>query len=234
MIINLLKKEYAFFVKRNIRAFTLAEVLLTLAIIGIVAALTIPSLISSADDAKFKSKMKKEFSVLSQVHAKITNDYGSLRAALSDCGSQNIHECFRDIVKPYLSYTSECNDGQSYGNCHPATVKELSGNTATTGYRLNRAGLVLADGATVMTSIDSNTCSAQNLGYEDRCGWINVDVNGLAPPNMWGKDIYTFYFVLLKVVPLGIDSSGSMDASYAKNCDTSGTGYGCAAKYLKE
>ena len=46
------------------KAFTLAEVLITLAIIGVVAALTIPSVISNSQQQEFKTGLRKAVSVL--------------------------------------------------------------------------------------------------------------------------------------------------------------------------
>ena len=48
------------------KGFTLAEVLITLAIIGVVAALTIPSVIVKTQQQEFKTAAKKAHSVLSQ------------------------------------------------------------------------------------------------------------------------------------------------------------------------
>ena len=48
------------------KGFTLAEVLITLAIIGVVAALTIPSVIVKTQQQEFKTAAKKAYSVLSQ------------------------------------------------------------------------------------------------------------------------------------------------------------------------
>ena len=59
--------------KFNKRAFTLAEVLITLGIIGIVAALTLPVLINNINGNKFRAQYKKTFSSLSQV-AKIAQE----------------------------------------------------------------------------------------------------------------------------------------------------------------
>ena len=56
-------------------AFTLAEVLITLAIIGVVAAMTIPTLISNYQEKATVSKVKQAFSIISQAYqlAKIEN-----------------------------------------------------------------------------------------------------------------------------------------------------------------
>lgn len=48
------------------KGFTLAEVLITLGIIGVVAAMTIPTLIANTNGAKFRSQFKKTLSTLNQ------------------------------------------------------------------------------------------------------------------------------------------------------------------------
>ena len=69
-------------------AFTLAEVLITLGIIGVVAAMTIPTLISNTKGAEFKTAYKKALSVLNQ--AAVMNvaladwDFGDLKAKGTD------------------------------------------------------------------------------------------------------------------------------------------------------
>ena len=55
--------------------FTLAEVLITLGIIGVVAAMTIPTLISNTNSAKFKSQYKKTLSTLNQAALMATAQY---------------------------------------------------------------------------------------------------------------------------------------------------------------
>ena len=57
------------------KAFTLAEVLITLAIIGIVAAVTIPSVIANYQQQEFKTGLRKAVSVLNEaIQANITLD----------------------------------------------------------------------------------------------------------------------------------------------------------------
>lgn len=46
------------------RAFTMAEVLITLGIIGIVAAMTLPTVINNIQDKQFRTMFKKQFSII--------------------------------------------------------------------------------------------------------------------------------------------------------------------------
>ena len=68
--------------------FTLAEVLITLGIIGVVAAMTIPTLIQNTNSVKFQSQFKKSISTLSQAalmaQAQHDIDYAGLTAASTD------------------------------------------------------------------------------------------------------------------------------------------------------
>ena len=57
------------------KAFTLAEVLITLGIIGVVAAMSIPTLIANINSAKFSSQFKKSFATLNQAALMSQNHY---------------------------------------------------------------------------------------------------------------------------------------------------------------
>lgn len=54
--------------------FTLAEVLITLAIIGIVAAMTLPTVINNTQDKQFKAMFKKQYSALAQAILMVYTD----------------------------------------------------------------------------------------------------------------------------------------------------------------
>ena len=69
-------------------AFTLAEVLITLAIIGIVAAMTIPTLSQKISDMQNKAIWKKKFSEISQVYAAVKLDNYSL--CVNNSGDYNV------------------------------------------------------------------------------------------------------------------------------------------------
>lgn len=60
------------------KAFTLAEVLITLGIIGVVASMTLPALIQKNNEKQIVVRLKKLYSMLQQAHLNIINEYGPL------------------------------------------------------------------------------------------------------------------------------------------------------------
>ncbi len=81
------KKERNFNMRTKKFGFTLAEVLITLGIIGVVAAMTIPTLISNTNSAKFKSQYKKTLSTLNQAALMGTAQYDLDYASLTGTGT---------------------------------------------------------------------------------------------------------------------------------------------------
>ena len=75
--------------------FTLAEVLITLGIIGVVAAMTMPTLMNQTNGAQYKSAYKKALSAISQgVTLNVALDGGSF--ADTDAGTR-LRQCiYRD------------------------------------------------------------------------------------------------------------------------------------------
>ncbi|MBE7705878.1 MAG: prepilin-type N-terminal cleavage/methylation domain-containing protein [Cyanobacteria bacterium SIG30] len=63
---------------RSLKAFTLAEVLITLAIIGVVAALTIPSVITNYRNQEIETALKSSFTTLANATNMDVRDYGLL------------------------------------------------------------------------------------------------------------------------------------------------------------
>lgn len=83
------------------KAFTLAEVLITLGIIGVVAAMTIPTLIANTRGAQYRSRLKKAISTISQAakmsQAQYGFDFSGLDGACSSNGAQDNPENVQTI-----------------------------------------------------------------------------------------------------------------------------------------
>ncbi len=71
------------------KGFTLAEVLITLGIIGVVAAMTIPTLIANTNGAKFRSQFKKTLSTLNQAVRSNVAQYDFDFSMVQNCGNKD-------------------------------------------------------------------------------------------------------------------------------------------------
>lgn len=223
------------------KGFTLAEVLITLGIIGVVAAMTIPTIINDAQDAQFKSAWKKQFSVFSQASTSILIDNGGSFKNIVALWDNN---ALRDLYSDKVKYIKTCAANDWYGGkCwadHVYTGYGLTKFLNGTSVHSNEiplgngnAGAVLPDGTNVLFAYQDNTCTSQNtpgVGYEgltNVCGWISVDVNGVKGPNIVGRDIFGMFLLENKVVPYGTKN-------FSGTCNTSGRGLGCSSQYISQ
>lgn len=202
-------------------AFTLAEVLITLGIIGVVAAMTMPSLIQNYQEKATVTKLKKCYSLVSQAYVSILNDEGG-----SDTLQAGDDLEMMEKFGKYLKYQKTC--GRNKG-CFPnVTYKSVTGN----GYSkwedntTDRSRAILTDGTLIMFN------KSAMWGYEgnDLYAQIYVDINGFKGPNQLGRDFFYFYINPEKIVPAGAKAleEKNEDLKFTKNCIQQ-NGYACAA-----
>lgn len=188
------------------RAFTLAEVLITLGIIGVVAAMTIPTLIANTRGAQYRSRLKKAISTISQAakmsQAQYGFDFAGLEGGCSSNGALDNPENVQTICAllngtlagaTYVDRISDLkvNNTKNY-SFTSSYLRSLGGGTASL-YR----GYILSDG-TIFAFYRhlgvSNACSmplgetlkatymtGQDFNLSDCYGFI--DVNGVQLPN---------------------------------------------------
>ena len=197
-------------------AFTLAEVLVTVAIIGIVAALTLPQLIQKNEKKAAITGIKKAYTELYQVIIRSQAENGE--PAYWDFDNRND---FPDkYLIPYMKVIKDCGRSGPPLFCYYEDNNEknklhvLDGTVENfnTGYR----GLILANG----------------MGILIRLGWgagaapfakIYVDINGPKGSTTIGKDVFAFsmrpdkgdkYIFLTGVT--GANNSGVNNSSFMK------------------
>ena len=213
---------------RNDRlAFTLSEVLITLGIIGIVAAITLPSIVSNINNIQLKKALKKDYSVVSQTMQVITNLYGG-----DITGSFNREIDAIDAFCLQAKCLKTCTYGDEEGCWHKPG--EFSSPNGFNSHRRNRASAIFADGSliTINTSFNKN-CDQQNAEaiYDNVCFDLLIDVNGFNKPNVIGRDIFRLVVLKNKVLPYGAFPGNT---SLCEGELSSGWGDSCAAKYLLE
>ena len=221
-------------------AFTLAEVLLTLVIIGVVAAMTLPTLANSIGNLAFSSGVKKNYTVFSQAF-KLTqkfdnNDYEDWNYTHSDDFTR---EAYGNIAR-FLRINKVCGKKYTDNECF-MPVKAKNGRPAEffteEGFAPNFAHLytfVLNDGTSVAmdvwlkNSVNTYAGVSNNLIDENNNLIILIDVNGNRKPNMLGKDVHMFVLTHKGIVPAGVDNQSA-------NCNNRSVeyNYDCTAKMLK-
>ncbi len=185
-------------------AFTLAEVLITLGIIGIVAALTLPTVINKIEKQVIKSQFRKAYSTLSQALSKTEADlgyksqcaYGSLTIYDEDC------PVLRNALEKNLKIVKVCRGNALRDGCFPKssyegidTVKRINNPNITDSeidyWKQNCGGFIksrLEQNSIVYILNDGVVL----ILYGESPKIISVDVNGHKGPNKWGHDIFTF------------------------------------------
>lgn len=227
-------------------AFTLAEVLITLGIIGVVAALTIPTLLKSTNDLEFKSAWKKSYSVLQSAYTFLKSENGG--TTISGMGITN-NATFAQAFKPYLKVMRDepnlalilMSDGSQY----VTKMKTMNGNVGyvQVGIQNNAYFLVLNDGTFFIfeyTGGDANNAGGFNganlYAVVYNSNHIFVDVNGVKPPNILGRDIFGVMIYNNNLIPFGAYMSGitvpTPGGPIQNTCTTSTTGHSCSAEYL--
>jgi len=225
---------------RRLLAFTLAEVLIVLVVIGVVASLIIPAIIRDTQDAEFHAAYKKGLATFSQAFMRIRMDNADTLAGVFQTGN---HTGFNQTLSQYLniaeySSTDVIMSKPTWHNI--GDYKKLNGQQVE-NWVFTCGGCPsarLQDGSffIVLLNWSTNDLSTCNLGgskpKNGLCFNIMYDVNGKKPPNTIGKDIYLLTVYKDKVVPADWWSNyGSIDES---SCTSIDTGYGCAIKYIKE
>lgn len=213
-----------------VRAFTLAEVLITLGIIGVVAAMTMPALIAEHREKQYIVSLKKSYSLFSQLYIQALSEYGPpedwmLYGPNNYIGSKN---WFNKMFDKKIKIAALC-DGIS--GCFPnKPYQSLRGGNNISPYEdRNMIKFVLVDGTFVGIKSYSINCTAQKNG--NMCGNLYVDINGAKKPNKFGVDFFIFNLTKNGIVAPGFD--GDKQDIFKKECNlTSGGGSGCTAWVL--
>lgn len=214
--------------------FTLAEVLITLVIIGVVAAVTIPVLHANYTEREKITRVKKAYSTLANAMTLVKANGGDTIFEVKDGSNDNVKEWFDTYLAPYLITTKVCYD--SRGCWNEGDTKYLNGhntnwNRPGIGDGYNIVTAVLNDGTFI--NIDVHT-TAEYFGVDSHnlnAVVVSFDINGARKPNVVGRDIFVAVFTDDGFVPAYKNKTG---AQIDADCSNSGTGISCINKYLYE
>lgn len=212
--------------------FTLAEVLITLGIIGVVASMTIPTLIQNSQEKATISQLKKTYSTLSQAYALAVQENGtpdSWGLTNDTAGSVTLI----NTLTQYLKTTKTCIDGD-YTGCFPnVNYKLLGGGDAGNLNTIAIGKATLSDGTLIVPQFHSITCGSNRgttTALSTVCASLFIDINGFKNPNQLGVDYFRFYLTKNGIIPGGLPDETFIP--FDPDCKNKSGGYGCTAWVL--
>jgi len=185
----LLRTGHIFSQTKSIKGFTLAEVLVTLLVIGVVAALTIPQLIQSTSKNEYKAGLKKSLGVLNQALAlNIAQDAQEANDA-TITNSITLASYFgrrMNVIAGSGTAVLDVADGTRYTFTRPATAC-VAGSIAASEAT---ACIVLVDvnGGKGPNALSTGTSSA-DYAYRDRYYFV-IRPNSVLPSNGAAADTF--------------------------------------------
>lgn len=184
------------------KGFTLAEVLITLGIIGIVASMTMPTLIAKHQEKAKVTALKKFYSTISQAFQFAVMEHGTPEQwGMTLDNSENLIK----YIQPHMNFLKVCEINEK---CHPAKQVSLRNGLVVDNIfgGKERVSAVLSDGIIIGTFVQNPDCNAvyaSGKHLENVCGEYMVDVNGGKGPNKYGDDVFIFTVTKYGIVPNG-------------------------------
>lgn len=216
------------------RGFTLAEVLITLTIIGIVSAMTLPALIQKKTHKELQTALQKNYSVLQAALDKASFDNGETITPQNSFGRK-----VKPLLMKQLKFVKDCNST----NCVPHSTEETESggvvNYVIKNYKTyNKKQTVVTayfdDGQFMLN--DGTMYLLENPNARTSI-FITIDVNGMSQkPNIWGHDLFTFQIMDNgKLLPMGAEGTRFQEPEYCSaTSNNRHNGIACTYKALTD
>lgn len=213
-------------------AFTLAEVLITLGIIGLVSAMTIPNLVAKYKQRMFVGQWRKTYSELANA-LKLMQENDEVITPL-DNTSVAIEYEYAKVLGKYLKHGAICKENRFViDGCSPESYPIYT----LYGKPFNHNMGAIGGGSTCMSLLNGSIVCFDSF-------IVTVDVNGFSKPNTIGKDIYSalvrFETYELRPAVGSRTNWGPADGKFMLNDKGDGTckstnndyGWGCSYYYM--
>lgn len=208
-------------------AFTLAEVLVTLGIIGVISALTVPTLVKNYQQKAQAVQLRKVITEIESAIDMFITEEGKTRLANTSITSSNgvntfITSHFKTVKTCSSSKTNECFANEKY--------LSISGTEKT--FTCSGTSYVLANSAAICAKADDGNIE------------MYIDINGNQPPNIGGRDMFHVYiqqsdgriYDSISLTSGGSSAHGSHSSHHTSHststpqCTTDSFGTGCFAE----
>ena len=230
----------------NRNGFTLMEILISLGIVGVVAAVTIPSLVSSTNNKNIGNALARSVELIQQGFTNIKVE------AQKNSADDTVFENLAMIKKSDLGLDGEAyitddnsfyNDTGSFlgteeSNYNINSIKNFSGSDVAnnllkdfTAYKFNKANMVV-----MFQNVTNNDIA--NADNDTIISKVSIDANGVAGPNRFGKDVFLFGLTNAgTLIPAGTEQYNDFDNTITTGACSGvsvGDGTACAARVMAD
>ena len=258
MALDILKlfKSLLFGCKQNKykHAFTLSETLITLGVVGVVAAITLPSLVTDCQKLISRVRIQKAYTMLSQTTYFAEAEYGPVNTwdyadGITPRDGWDVAQDFAETyIVPYLRVASKCERNSTNPACN-YTMYGLNGVAHGDGQidpPGKTYGFYLVDGTFVkvwaMNDRSSNVTAQKHL----RQVTIFYDIDGVKGQNKMGHDIFKLEYIIAstkkdvewygKMFPAYINKVNRNDllSNKSEMCNKNHDGSACLALIMRD
>ena len=173
---------------KKIFAFTLAETLIVMGVIGIVSALTLPNLNSSTGDKERVAKVKKIYQNLNDALGRAEAVYGPYSDwFINDANSTAKAKRASERITEFMKISKIC--GTATGCFKNGFVGKLNGTASVSDFDNDTTGIYK-----FITADETSVAIINGSGDDEGYNWkVQVDIDGPAKgPHVAGKDIFRF------------------------------------------
>ena len=218
-----------YFYKKS--GFTIPEILIVLVLVGVIASMTMPTLINNYGEHERISKISKVYSIFTNAIENYVikgEDYTYYVVENSTDGMKDFYDKF---LKNSLNVMQECLSNEK--DCwSESDTKKMNGDKVDFGD--STIGFTLIDGTFVkLVNLDKAKFSALfGVTKEESEGLAVVfDINGVKVPNVVGKDVFAMVFTTDDgIIPPFKDAD---DTTIENDCSNTGSGFSCVKKYVQ-
>lgn len=218
------------FKMQKLRAFTLAEIIITMGIVGVIAALTVPGLMSDYQNKTMATKVRKTVNEIETTIDQYITAEGKTKFSQTKVMTES--QTLDDFVKENFKVVKSCGDAKTCKkDCtdgDEACAKEVETckkNIAAAGCFANDSYLNITKGeGTPFKCVGSSYVLADSsaicLDFRKTASpyiVVFLDVNGPEPPNISGRDMFRFI----------IKNNGTINPGKKADCLGSNVGAGC-------
>ncbi len=223
------------------KGFTLAEVLITLGIIGVVAALTAPALMQNVGTAKIGPTLAKVVSTIENANEQILHDEDA--TDLSKIAETSEEYC--ELLSKYISGSSYETENFDNSIFNPAVSLYDENINYGLNFPSNSRGFMFSDNIYIIMRYGRQYFYTKKGSFKEQFANMYVDINGpKTKPNKLGKDIFQFIIDRSgQVIPVGSTTHAWLmnndEYKYTSGRDSAcnetyvGTGESCAGSIFE-